>query len=851
MGLRRSAITLALATALLAPAGTAAAAPPAVESRATEVVIGGGSHRVVVNRDPWRLAVQTAGGKVVASEAPSTALGAMPNPDAALYRDRVGSIDLAYPGLPEVSYLPLSFRRNGAWQRVTRLLDVAPRGDAVKLTVDTSDGSGAVVTVGLEDDGAVVRLGFDPNASDVDAVAEAFSAPPQEHFLGGGQRFGALDQRGRSVPLWISHGQGSDRYSSTNEAAVPFLLSTGGWGFGVESDARGELNVGLPSERPDAVSAVLEDDHLDLLLFAGSPRDVLSAYTARAGRPDPAPPAWAFRPAFWRDEDTSQKQIEGNVARLRKEGIPVGAIWIDNPWESRRGDFAPDPKRFQDFDAMLRGLHAQDVRVMTWASPYASDDSRVGAIAKRDGLFVKGLPADGNDQTYLPPRQLDPHLDLSDPRATDALAAAAADLLRRGVDGFKADRGEEDLGDGSRWADGRPNRLNHNAYVVRYHAALAEACRRAGKAADCFIIARGGARGGQRHAALWAADNVSAPGEAGLAQALRSVLSLSVSGYPVSGSDIGGYVGTRGEAGEGFPTRALFLRWTQLGALSPVMQTPHLPWDFGNDAETIRIFRRFANLHTRLAPRLKRWSDEAAATGVPIVRPLPFASPDDAVAARIDDEYLLGPDLLVAPITQGVVEGPEARQVYLPAGAWRDAWTGERLTGPTTIARTAALDEMPLYVREGGELPLSLFAGLDAAAPQPGPPSAASCRDGLAPRSRFSRGRVRASRRGLRLRGTAGDEGCGPRGAPARVLVAVLRRTGRLCRSVSASGRLGARRACTRTRYRTVRGTRTWTARVRGPLPRGRYLVWVRSIDRAGNVERKNRRRNLLRLRIR
>ena len=501
---------------------------------------------------------------------------------------------------------------------------------------------------------------------------------------------------------------------------------------------------------------------------------------------------------------------------------------------------------------MIRGLHTQDIRVMTWVSPFASDDSRVGAVAKRDGLFFEGLPPDGNDQTYLPPRGLDPHLDLTDPRATEAISEGAADLLRRGVDGFKADRGEEDLGDASQWANGKPNRLNHNAYVVRYHAALAEGCRRAGKAADCFIIARGGARGGQRHASLWAADNVSAPGAVGLEQALRSLLSLSVSGYPVSGSDIGGYAGTREVTGEGFPTRALFLRWTQLGALSPVMQTLHLPWDFDNDPETVRIFRRFANLHMRLAPRLKRWSDEAAATGVPIVRPLPYALPDDPLAVRTDDEYLLGPDLLVAPITQGVANGPEARQVYLPAGAWRDVWTQQRIVGPTTITRNAALDEVPLYVREGGELPLSLFAGLDRPAPPAGAAPPSACRDTRAPQSRFTRPGRRVSRGGgLRLRGTASDEGCGARTAPVRVRVAVLLRTGRLCRSVAASGRVGPRRPCTRMRYRTVRGRGAWSATVRGPLPRGRYLVWLRAVDRAGNVERKNARRNLLRLRIR
>ncbi len=848
--LRLLAVELLAVVLVLVPAAGAQAAPPPVVDRGAQVEIGGGSHRIVITKDPWRMQLQTAGGRVVAAEARSTPVEALPNLDAAVYRDRLGSIDLAYPGLPTVSYQPLSFRRNGAWAHVTRLTRVSTDGDAVRLSAQTSDGGTAEVRIALEDGGATVRIAFTPGGPGVDAVAEAFDAPVGERYLGGGQRFGALDQRGRSVPLWISHGQGADRQTSTNEAAVPFLESTGGWGFGVESDARGELNVALATERPDAVNVVMEQDRLDLLLFAGAPRDVLAAYTARAGRPDPGAPDWAFRPAYWRDDGTSQAQIEAYVSRLEREGMPIGAVWIDNPWQSRSGDLAPDPKRFKDFDAMVRDLHARDIRVMAWASPYADADSRVGKQATPAG-FVRGLPADGNDQTYLPPRGLDPHLDLTDPRAFDALAEAAADLLRRGVDGFKADRGEEDLGDGSRWANGLPNRLNHNAYVVRYHAALAEGCRRAGKP-DCFIIARGGARGGQRHAALWAADNLSAPGAAGLEQALHSLLSLSVSGYPVSGSDIGGYVGTRESTGNGAPTRGLFLRWTQLGALSPIMQTPNLPWDFGDDPETTRIFRRFANLHTRLAPDLKRWSDAAAVTGVPIVRPLPYALPDDPTAVSTDDEYLLGPDLLVAPVAEGVSEGAEARQVYLPAGRWRDVWTGQQLTGPTTLVRSSPLDELPLYARVGGELSPELFTGLDAPAPAAGRSGEArGCRDALAPRSRFARGRPLTAGRGLALRGTSVDDACGVRAAPARVRVAVLLRVGRSCRPLSASGHLGALRSCLRPRYHTVRGTSRWSARVPGPLPHGAYLVWVRAVDGAHNTERKDRRRNLLRVRVR
>jgi alpha-glucosidase (family GH31 glycosyl hydrolase) len=238
-----------------------------------------------------------------------------------------------------------------------------------------------------------------------------------------------------------------------------------------------------------------------------------------------------------------------------------------------------------------------------------------------------------------------------------------------------------------------------------------DAFRAQSRGDDFLVIARGGYSGSARHAAQWAGDNVSLAGPAGLDQALNSLLSLSMSGFPWSGSDIGGYVGTRQDrSGDpvGVPTKGTYVRWAQLGALSPVMQTAIPAYEF--DAETVDVYRRYSELHTALAPYTAAAAEESRRSGTPIVRPLPFAFPDDPVAARTDDSYLYGPDLLVAPIHDSSVEsgGPGARQVHLPAGEWADFWTGERFTGPRTMAVVAPLDTLPLYVREGAQLPAAV-----------------------------------------------------------------------------------------------------------------------------------------------
>lgn len=683
----------------------AAAGPSAVTSVSETkdaVSVRRGGVEVRIARSPWRLEV-LADGRPVVAEAPPTAPDPIRNADRTPYDDVVDGIDLAYPGLDEVSYRPFAHRRDGRWLHLATARGARATGPrTARVDAVATDGRPASVDVRIDDDGAVgLDLELDRGGPAVTAVAEAFATRPGDRYVGGGQRFTAVDQTGRSVPLWISHGQGSDRFASTNEIAAPFLLSTGGWGLWSHGDARGELNVAVPSERPDALSVVREDDRLSLTLFLGRPADVLASYTFRAGRP-PAMPDFSWRPMVWQDEDNTQDRLLAMTDRLRARDIPTGSVWIDNPWESGRGAFAPDPKRFADFDGFVRTLHGRGVKVVTWASPYAPPDA--------PGV-VGGTPANGNDATYLPPRGLDPHLDLSDPAVAERFTQRATALLRRGVDGFKLDRGEEDLGDGARFADGRPNRLAHNGYVVRYQAALREACRRASRDADCFLIARGGWTQTPALAANWAGDNLSAPGPAGLGQALNSLLSLSLSGQPISGSDIGGYVGTRQDTGEGFPTKATFLRWAQLGALSPIMQTPIDP-TVGFDAETVRIFRRYARLHDRLAPYTARRAAEARERGMPIVRPMLLAYPDDPAARGLDDQYLYGPDLLVAPITTPSELGADARQVYLPAGRWIDAWTRTEHTGPIVLPVVAPLDRLPLYLRAGGELTSDLTAGL-------------------------------------------------------------------------------------------------------------------------------------------
>ncbi len=427
----------------------------AVTDTLTTYAVTDGTATVTVQKAPWRLSLAGIAGTAAMEQDP--ALPDLTSNAAAQSNKNVDGMghDKAYPGLPVVSTRPLAYLRGGAWQHMTAFASAVVSGGTVTITAATSDGLGATVTLVFR--GPAVDLRFNPSGAAADAVAESFTQGPGEHYYGGGGRFLRPELTGLSVPLWASHGIGADRYTFTNEIAVPFLVSTGGWGLWDRTGARGELAVGVP-DRPGVLSAILETN----ALYVGGMQPVLSAFTVDSGR-NPVPPEWAFRPMFWDDNHNDQAFITAAVDRLRADGFPVGAYWIDNPFQPHQGDFAPSPTRFPDFAGFVAGLHAQGVRLMTWVSPFISPGSIVESLGAK---AVAGMPADHDDHTYVPARSLTDHVDLTDPASYAAEVAAATALLERGVDGFKLDRGEEDYADAAVFADGSPNRLEHNRYVV-------------------------------------------------------------------------------------------------------------------------------------------------------------------------------------------------------------------------------------------------------------------------------------------------------------------------------------------------------------------------------------------------
>ncbi|HZO97695.1 MAG TPA: TIM-barrel domain-containing protein [Gaiellaceae bacterium] len=596
---------------------------------------GRGGPELRVDRDPFRVELVSGGGTVVAQD--------------------------------EGARLRYQLRATGEQFRLTKVL--SSHGSVYRVAT-SEPGRTATVTVTRTRAGFRLSLRLHP-AAGVEQVYDAFEAGPDDHFLGGGERGEPPDLRGRVLPVKVS--------ATCSYAPVPFFASSAGWGLRLAtrnvaalafpgSAGGGGCRFGDESQcafppLEDRVEVCVRGARLDEDLYAGGFARVLAAYRADAGRPAVPPPA-ELAPIKWRDVYEGPGQVLEDVARLRAARVPFGWILVDNPWETCVGTLEFDRRRFPDPAGLVRRVHELGLRFMLWISPRTQCDA--------------GYP---RRQLLGPVENLT--LDLRQPAVVAEYRSRLRRLVALGVDGVKADRGDElDL-------EGRSESLQNEYPLLYARAALAALPR--GAAA----IFRAAAMGSQSLVpGLWAGDQ---PGAwVGLERAIHAGQSAAMSGFPTWGSDVGGY------SSEGL-TGDLFARWAQLGAVSPVFEVGGIgpnatPWTMGPDA--MAALRAAAVLHYELFPYLYG----LLRRGEPVLRPLGYAYPGDARAWASDLELLVGPDLLAAPVT-----GPGTTpSVYLPAGRWVDLHTGAVVKGPAAFTRATPLDELPLYARAGAVVPFNL-----------------------------------------------------------------------------------------------------------------------------------------------
>lgn len=518
---------------------------------------------------------------------------------------------------------------------------------------------------------------------------------PDEAIYGLGERFGRLNQAGRVVEMWIADVPGQEGADAPSYYVAPVLYGTRGYVLFATDNPEGIFDL---NSRGDGVNRYRRaGDRLTFYLAFGRSLKELVAKRASVQGPYATIPDWAWGPWISRNSYETQAEAEAAIRGMIERGIPVAAI-VQEAWKG-----PSETGRFNDFDAGrwpdLEGYFAlcarHRIRTILWQVPIVHPSSPEFAEGERNGYFVK--KPDGSISFRRQWLEGFANVDFTNPDAVKYFQNLMRAAVRKGVAGFKADDGE-DIKPDDVFSDGRRGWEMHNEYSTLYNRALAELLRQEG--VDGMLWARSGSLGNERYPGLWAGDQYARWDQ--MASLVPAGLSAGMSGMPFWGHDIGGYIGQ--------PTPELYIRWSQFGALSPLMQyhgiQPREPWMFGAEAEA--AYKLLANLRMNLVPTLIELGHEAAQTGWPIMRPMLMEFPDDPRFVHEDTQYMLGPDLLVAPV---LTENATGRRIKFPKGMWQHALLPVAYTGPSEVEVPIDFCDAPLFVREGATLKLQLREG--------------------------------------------------------------------------------------------------------------------------------------------
>lgn len=479
--------------------------------------------------------------------------------------------------------------------------------------------------------------------------------------------------------------------------AVPLVYTTSG--LGLFADTVFDTNFGF-NAAGSAFDVHLANTPVTFYLFAAKdPRAILEQYTGLTGRPQ-TPPLWTFGP--WINAVQGKDAVLETAQRLRKEGIPASALWVfdelDEPnnlgWPFWFSSYYGDPRAFNDT------LHDQGFKVLGYVHPYVRE--RMLPYPAPDPAYQKGVAehllvtgADGlpHGPGFEPVRT--GNLDFTNPRTVDWWQTMLIHAVRdQRWDGWMEDFGEY-VDDGDHLAAGDGARLSE-VYPLLYHKITTRIVQQINP--DVVSFSRSGFSGTQQFPMLWGGDQSHDwARDTGLPSVVTAGITAGMSGYSTWGPDI---------ICDG-PDRELFLRWTEFGALTPVMRDhcwsrPIDSINLFHDNGTLALFRKYALLHSALVPYFATYAAEAHRTGMPILRHLALAYPADPHSATAEYEYLLGDSLLVAPVIE---PGAVTRKLYLPPGEWLNYWTSERYSGGKDITLAAPLEQIPILVRAGAILP--------------------------------------------------------------------------------------------------------------------------------------------------
>ena len=514
---------------------------------------------------------------------------------------------------------------------------------------------------------------------------ENFTLFPGEAIYGLGERFDTVDKMGKTVGHWCFDAFGNT--SGRTYKPIPFFMST--QGYGVFINEHRPINHWIGTRETCKHQIAIQSDFIDYYFFYGPDfKHILGAYTDLTGKPVMLP-KWSFGVWISRWSYYSQEQVMKVAKLLREMEVPCDVIHIDAGWfeDEWACDWTFSSERFPDPEKMFAKLREMGFRVSLWQMPYVleqthqfADAKASGVIAKRGGPFVWLFMFPGSP------------IDFSKEAGVKWYKERLRKVLEMGASAIKVDFGEQiephltfQEYDGTSM---------HNLYPLLYNKAAFEAVEET--KGDGIIWARAAYAGSQRYPVHWSGDNSA--NYPNILTSLRSGLSLGLSGFSFWSQDTGGFAGRDNDD--------LYIRWTQLSIFqshirfhSPLPKFKEI-WNYSS--ETQEIVKKFLNLRYQLIPYLYSESKVAVEQGLPLLRHLVIEFQNDPTVFHIEDQFMCGRNLLIAPI----MTPNNTRKVYLPEGAWFDFWSGERIEGRRWLTVTSPLGKIPVYVRSGTILPL-------------------------------------------------------------------------------------------------------------------------------------------------
>ena len=561
-----------------------------------------------------------------------------------------------------------------------------------------------------------LRLRFQETSPEVNRLWLTLCALPEEAIYGCGEQFSALQLRGRRVPLWCQEqgvGRGRDAitlYSNLRSGSggawhntyfpMAIFLSSAGWYCCCDSPAFCEFDFRGRDRHVLGFWQVPAEIVFDC---SDSPAELLDSLTGLVGRQPPMP-EWADD-GMWLGLQGGEGTVREKLATARQAGVEVAALWVQD-WVGRRitsfgsqlmWNWRYDEGFYPDLPAFIEELHGHDVRFLGYINPFLAVERELYGVASDAGYCVKDR--EGRDFLVTVTDFPTALLDLTNPSARDWIKSIIKrNMIGIGLDGWMADYGEY-LPPGAVLHSGEGWEQAHNTYPVLWARTNQEAVTEAGAAGRVTFFMRAGNIGTGRYApAIWAGDQlVNWSRNDGLATVIPAGLSLGMQGIGQFHSDLGGFTTMAWIR----RSKELFLRWAELAAFTPIMRThegnrPASNWQFDGDRETLAALARMTKVYRALKDCRRQAGREYRERGLPIMRHPYLHYPSDPVLHGQERQFMLGSDLMVAPVVRPRRRG---RRVYLPDDGWIHLWSGGRRRGGWH-REAAPIGAPPVYYRE-------------------------------------------------------------------------------------------------------------------------------------------------------